>query len=454
MNVQKISLGYSPRPLQAELHKTLKRFNVIVAHRRFGKSVFCIAHMIARGLENQNLNPRYAYIAPLYSQAKRVAWDYLKQYALKIPGSVANEAELRVDIPRPDRGDMIRFTLLGADNPNSIRGIYLDGVILDEYADMNPSMWGEIIRPALADRLGWAIFIGTPKGQNEFYKLYDRATHGVKNEATGDYIKDTSWFSAMFKASETGVVAQSELDAAKAEMTEDEYEQEFECSFNAQLVGAYFKKELALAEKEGRITRVPHDPMLPVDLYFDLGINDMAAVWFVQSFRKRHRLIDYYEATGASIPEFVAEIRKRPYNLGDWVFPHDAQARDFSTGKSQLQVFYYLGARRSRVIPRVGTKRESINAARMIFGACEFDQEKCKRGLECLQNYQRKFDSKNNVFAEAPLHNWASNGADAFQQFAMGARDDSRDTAQSSLSNRRGEMVAETDFNPYARSLS
>ncbi len=451
--IQKISIGYTPRPHQIALHKSLKRFSVIVAHRRFGKTVFCIAHMLDAGLKNDKLNPRYAYIAPLYSQAKRVAWDYLKQYALKIPGAIANEADLRVDIPRPDRGDTIRFTLLGADNPASIRGIYLDGVILDEYADMSPAMWGEIIRPALADRLGWAIFIGTPKGQNEFYKLYERSIHGIKNETTGEFVKDPAWYGAMFKASETSVVDQSELDALRAEMTEDEYEQELECSFMAQLVGAYFKKELVLAEKEGRITRIPHDPMLPVDLYFDLGIDDMASVWFVQSFRGRHRMIDYYEVSGASIPEFVAVITKRPYVLGRWVFPHDAQARDFSSGKTQLQVFRSLGARKSSVVPRVGTKRESINAARMIFGACEFDRDKCKRGLECLTNYQRKWDSKNNVFSESPLHNWASNGADAFQQFAMGSRDDSRESSLDQFKNSRGELVAETEYNPFSRSV-
>ncbi len=256
----------------------------------------------------------------------------------------------------------------------------------------------------------------------------------------------------MYKASETGIIDADELASARKSMTEEEYEQEYECSFNAGLVGAYFGKELAIAEKEGRITTVPYDPMLPVDTYWDLGIDDLASVWFVQSLRGRHRVIDYYEVCGASIPDVVKDVRARNYNFGEWVFPHDANARDFSTGKAQIQVFYSLGCRPSRVVPRVGTKRESINAARMVFGACEFDKVKCKRGLEALANYQRKWNSKNNVFEESPLHNWASNGADAFQQFGLGVRRDSRDTL--GMHDRRyseSRLQAETDYNPFRR---
>lgn len=375
--------------------------------------------------------PRFAYIAPTYPQAKRVIWDPLKQYVSNIPCEI-NEADLRIDFPH----NKARIMLLSAENPVSLKGIYLDGVILDEAAEMHPDLWGEVIRPTLSDRRGWANFIGTPRGQNNFYDLYMYAKESG----------DPDWFSAMYKASETGLVSQEELASNRKQMTDDKFEQEFECSFNAGLIGSYFAKELSKAESEKRITRIPHDPGLPVDLYLDLGINDLAAVWFVQSLRGRHRLIDYYEVSGLSIPEFTAEIKKRNYNFGEWVFPHDAQARDFSTGKTQLQVFYNLGCRPQRVIPRIGTKQESINAARMIFGACEFDAEKCKVGLKALASYQKKWDAKNNVFSESPLHNFASNGADAFQQFALGCRSDSRGLGP----NARRDIKCEMDYNPYS----
>jgi phage terminase large subunit len=448
--VKRLSTGYQARPIQALLHKSVRRFNVIVCHRRFGKTVWSINHMIASGLRNERQNPRYAYLAPLYSQAKRVAWDYLKQYTASIPGVTCNEADLRVDIPRPEKGDVVRFQLLGADNPMSLKGIYLDGVVLDEFGDMNPVAWREVIRPTLSDRSGWAIFIGTPKGKNTFWELYDRALSGFENE-DGTRFKDPQWFGALYKASETKIISDSELESAKREMTDDEYEQEFECSFLAGLVGAYFAKELARAEKEGRITKVPHDPALPVDTYWDLGINDVCSVWFVQSLRGRHRCVDYFEICGASIPEVVREIKKKPYTFGEWVYPHDAAARDFSTGKTQQQIFYSLGCRPSRIIPRVGTKRESINAARMAFEACEFDSEKCSKGLKALAEYQRKWNAKNNVFEESPLHNWASNGADAFQCFALGVRTDSRDSISERRFGSQARLKAETSYDPFSR---
>lgn len=439
-----VSTGYVPRPLQYKLHQQLKRFNVIVCHRRFGKTIFALNHLIHRAISCPLIMPRYAYVAPNYGQAKRVVWDQLKHYTKNLPGVEFNESELRLDI----HGNKSRIMLLSAEKPDVLKGIYLDGAVLDEYATMDPATWSEVIRPALSDRKGGAIFIGTPKGQNNFYKQYQYALNG--DEKTG--LKDPDWFCALYKASQTGIVDAAELESARRAMTEDEYEQEFECSFNAALSGAYFGKELAKAEAEGRIKDVPYDPMFPVDTYWDLGIDDMASVWFVQSFRGRHRVIRYYEICGASIAEAVADVRKNNYVFGEWIFPHDAVARDFSTGKSQLQIFHSVGCRPSRVVPRVGTKREGINAARMVFGQCEFDKVNCKKGLDALANYQRKWNPKNNVYEESPLHNWASNGADAFQQFGLGSRPDSRDTyGIRQLGQPGGPTHSDMSYNPFKR---
>jgi phage terminase large subunit len=432
-----IATGFIPRRLQLELRQNLRRFNVIVCHRRFGKTVFAINHQIDKMLRNTLPSPRAAYLAPTYGQAKRIVWDYLKNYTEKVPGTVANEADLRLDYTH----NRARQMLLSAENPASLRGIYLDDVLLDEYAEMDPAVWSEVIRPTLNDRKGSAIFIGTPKGQNNFHKLYEYATQSG----------DPEWFGAMYKASETGIIHPDELASARRTMTEDEYEQEYECSFNAGLAGAYFAKELSKAESEGRVGNFPYDPALAVDTYWDLGINDMAAVWFVQSHRGLHRCIDYYEVCGSSIPEVVEVVKKKPYALGEYVFPHDADTRDFSTGKSQLQIFYNHGCRPSRVVPRVGSKREGINAARMIMPLVQFDRVKCKRGLEALANYQRKWNSKNNVFEESPLHNWASNGADAFQCFGLGQRGESRDSSTEYNDRYQGEMKAETAYNVFGR---
>ncbi len=404
-----ISLNYSPRPTQKDLHESLRRFNVILAHRRFGKTVFALMHLIDRALRCKLPMPRYAYIAPTYGQAKRVVWSYLKAYMANIPGVVFNEAELRADIP----SNGARIMLLSAENPMALKGMYLDGGVGDEFGDMNPIVWTEVIRPTLADRNGWFIFIGTVKGQNHFWEMYQKAIHSGNSE----------WYGKMLKASETGIIPKKELESLRAMMSEEEYNQEFECDPNAGLVGAYFGKEMSAAETGGRITKVPWEPTLPVDTYWDLGMNDTTAVWFVQSVRNVHNFIDCYEVSGSSIPQTVSHLSKLPYKYDAFVMPHDVNVQELGSGRTRKQDFYSLGCRNIRVIPRIKKKMDSINAARVMFSKCYFDRVKCEKGLKALSNYMRKWDAKTNCFSETPLHNWASNYADAFQQFGMGCRD-------------------------------
>jgi len=365
--------------------------------------------MVDRALRNTTKSPQYAYIAPTYGQAKRVAWEYIKDFTRKIPGAKANEADLRVDIPRPKTEDKIRIMLLGAENPGSVRGIYLDGVVLDEYAEMDPTIWSQVVRPALADREGWAIFIGTPKGQNHFYNLYSQAQ------------QYEDWYVRMFRASETKVIADSELEAAQREMSEEEYEQEFECSFTAALVGSYYGKLLDKAEKDGRLCNVPYDPNVPVDTFWDLGIGDTTAIWFCQTVGQEFRLIDYLEDGGQGLDFFVRELKKKPYIYREHTLPHDARARELGTGKSREETLRGLGLRQLYILPRWGVD-DGIHAVRMLLPKCWFDKVKCERGIKALRNYQRKWDSKNQLFLSKPKHDWASHGSDAFRYLAMGSK--------------------------------
>ncbi len=416
--VQEVSTGYTPRALQSVLHKALKRFNVIVCHRRFGKTVFSLNEMVDQGLRNTKKSPQYAYIAPTYGQAKRVAWDMLKDVTRNIPGVIVNEAELRVDIPRPASSDRIRFMLLGAENPGTIRGIYLDGVILDEFAEMDPIIWSQVVRPALSDRPGWAIFIGTPKGQNGFYSLYQQA----------QLHKD--WFSVMYKASQTGVLPLSELEQAKAIMSEEEYAQEYECSFSAALVGAYYGKRMAEAEDEGRVTNVAHDPAVPVDTFWDLGVDDTTVIWFGQRVGKNRHFIDYMEMSGEGLDFYAKELqKKKKYKYGTHYFPHDMAAREMGTGKSRIETWHSITGQTNTLIVPKQDLEDGINAVRMMLPKCWFDAEKCKRGIEALKSYERKFDTKNMIYTQKPLHNWASHAADAFRTAAMGL-DDRRATEE------------------------
>lgn len=410
---------YRPRPLQAQLHKSLKRFNVLVAHRRFGKTVFCINELIARAAANTRESPRYAYVAPLFTQAKDVAWQYLKQYTAPIPGTAVSETELRVDLPGG-----ARIRLYGADNPDRLRGLYLDGVVLDEYAQIHPRLWSEVIRPALADRQGWAIFIGTPMGRNQLYEIYEQA------RAQDD------WLAALFRASETGIIPAAELAAARRAMSEEQYAQEFECSFDAAVLGAYYGKLLAAVEREGRIGSVPWEPTLPVHTAWDLGIGDSTAIWFCQRAGRELRLIDYYESSGVGLDHYARVLGERPYVYGEHLLPHDAEVKELGTGKSRVETLASLGLR-PRVLPAMKVE-DGINAVRNLLPLCWFDATRCARGIEALRQYRREWDDRLRAFRPRPLHDWTSHAADAFRYLAQGLRPEDPGWARPLVYSNRG----------------
>ena len=215
-------------------------------------------------MTSKNHNPRFAYIAPTYGQAKKIAFDYLKYYTKEIPGTKYNETELRCDLVNG-----ARIMLLSSENPDSIRGIYLDGCIIDETAQINPTLINEVITPALSDRKGFMILVGTPKGMaNLFYDYYQKAQ------------SDPKWFLYKAKASETGIVDKEELDAALAVMGSQKYAQEFECSFIGNIQGSIYGDIIASLDDKKQITRVPIDPSYPVNTAWDLGYNDQTAIIF------------------------------------------------------------------------------------------------------------------------------------------------------------------------------
>ena len=374
------------------------RFGAIICHRRFGKSVCAINHLQKAALTCTKARPRFAYVAPTYTQGKTVAWDYMQYYAAPIPGIRVNQSELRIDYPN---GGQVR--IYGADNPDALRGIYLDGGVLDEYGLMAPNVFSEVIRPLLTDRQGWAMFIGTPNGKNQFYD--------VVQQARGD----DAWFFAEYKASQTGLIPDTELASARESMTADEYAQEFECSFEASVMGAIFAREIIAAREAGRITRVPYDPAIPVDTDWDLGVGDATAIWFSQSLRSREiRLIDYYEATGQGLPHYVDVLRRKPYSYGQHWAPHDIQVRELGSGNSRLETARQLGLF-FQVGPKVEKLEDGIHAARMLFPRCWFDADTCKHGIEALQHYRWDYNQRIQSHTHLPVHDWSSHSADSFR---------------------------------------
>lgn len=412
-------VAYEPRPQFLPFHLRKQRWAILVCHRRAGKTYAAIAELITRALATRKEHGRYAYIAPYYRQAKDVAFSYLKRLAQPVTVKTS-ETELSVELLN---GSRIR--LYGADSPDALRGIYLDGCVLDEAADFRPSVWGEIIRPMLADRKGWATFIGTPKGHGRFYEIHQQAQ------------ADPDWYSLVLKASETGILPPEEIADMKKVMTEAQADQELECSFEAAIQGAIFAKELAAAREAGRIGRVPYDPALPVHTMWDLGIGDPCAIWFAQILGQEARLIDYYEASGEGLPHYARVLQERGYVYGRHIGPHDIAVRELGSGRSRIEVAASLGIK-FEIAPNVPLE-DGIHAARLWMARCWFDETKCKAGLEALQHYRWAKNERLDELKSTPVHDWASHGSDSYRGGALALKDKPQKVKREARPQFRGD---------------
>ena len=315
-------------------------------------------------------------------------------------GATANHSELRVDFWGR------RISLYGSDNFDSLRGQYFDGVVLDEIGDQDPRIWNEIIRPALADRQGWALFIGTPKGANHFKDLRDRAG------------EEPGWASLEFKASDTQLIPQEELAAAKREMGHDKYSQEFECSFNAAVEGAYYGQLLNSLEEQKRLIEIQRDDLTQTYTAWDLGVSDSTAIWVCQAVNKEYRIMDFVENHGQGLDWYVNWIKENKWHTAKHILPHDVEVRELGTGKSRKEMLQDAGLEIT-VAPRLSVA-DGIQSVRKLLPNCWFNVPKTNQGLDCLRNYRREYDEKRNVYFDKPLHDWSSHAADAFRYLAIG----------------------------------
>jgi phage terminase large subunit len=385
------------RKHQAQVLDSLQRFNVLLAHRRFGKTVLALIVLIVKAFECKLNRPQLAYYCPTYSQAKRVAWPYLREFCAGIPGAVFNEAELKVTLP-----NSATIQLGSSDNPDASRGIYLDWVVMDEPSQMPPRMWTEVLRPALSDRLGGALFIGTPAGRHGlFYESYELA------DGRAD------WWRGMYKASSTGIVPDTELQSAQQAMSVAEYQQEYECSFDAAIRGAYYAEVM----DKCKICTIAPVAGQKVHISLDLGMNDATAAWFFQTDGNRVNVFAYAEYTNMGLPDIVNDWRSRGYVYGKVIAPHDIGVRSLSTGQTRKQTLHNLGcdvitAPNIQVI-------DGINQTRLFLSRCSFDKEGCRDGIEALRQYRSDWQDKKGVLTLKPLHDWTSHGADAMRYLAV-----------------------------------
>jgi hypothetical protein len=435
---------FIPRPLQRAMQEEKKRFNSWVVHRRFGKTVLAVNDLIECAIECPFDQGRYAYAGPTYAQVEDIVWTYLKEFTERIPGVEVQESKLAVWLPTR-RGSMSRIRLYGTDTPKQrLRGMYLDGIVFDEWAQIPPSVWSQQVRPMLSDvnRQGiddlgnpnqWATFIFTPFGRNHAYKMHRRAelwSKGLGVRIGGDNPDDPTgegelefrddWSYQHWKASETGILTRPELRAARLDMDDEEYEQEYECSFDAAVKGAIYAKYLAAIRNDGHVTNVPYNENLPVHTGWDLGYDDATAIWFVQCLGREVWVIDYYEASGAGLDHYAEVLARKGYRYGRHYLPHDVEVVELGTNKSRSAVLRDLGIR-PFTVPKHNVE-DGIAAVRALIPRTFWDASRTADGLDRLASYRRDYDDRQQVFRQKPKHDWTSHAADALRTLAEGLR--------------------------------
>lgn len=409
-----IKIPYKPRKWAKKLHNALVRWIVLVLHRRAGKTTAAFNHLQRDAMRYKNT--RYAYIAPTFKQAKRIVWAMAKQYASTIPGVKFNSSELLITYPNGSE-----IMILGSDSPDSLRGIALWGVFLDEYPLQSPIVFTEIVTKCLADHQGYCIFGGTPKGKGHFYKVFKVANQNPEtwclvyktideslNEESGRVIENLRLSLADDKKLvEDGL------------MTEDEFMQEWYNSFEAAAKGAVYLKELAEARQAGRVRDVPYDPRYPVYTIWDLGIgkSDAMAIGFYQRVANWVYCIDYYENTGLGMKHYIKVVKDKPYVYGKHFAPHDIRHKELISGKSRLEGAKLLGID-FEITPSVGLE-DGIDLARAMLHRTYFDKVKCELLLDFLGQYHYEPNEKKGILGRTPVHDFTSHAADHLRYAAV-----------------------------------
>lgn len=381
---------------------------VAVVHRRAGKSTGLMWRGIKRALTEKKPLPRVVHLLPYNVMWKRTGlWDQVARAAEAIPRAEVFKSEGAVKFPN---GGV--YQCGGADNPDAWRGGYADEVIADEFDDMPAGLIPLVVEPMLSDRHGTLIRSGTPKGNGLLQEAYDRA-----RSAPG-------YSSYLLDYTKTKALDGDAIGRLRQEMSEEEFAQELECSFNSPNSGSYYGKLMDEAEREGRITSVRHDPSLKVWTAFDLGIDDSTAIWCAQITRGGEwRFIDYIEDSGAGLDHYVRLLQQRPYIYEMHLLPHDAAVRELGSGKSRIETLTSLGVRPTRIV-RQHSVADGINAVRLVLPRAWFDAERCGRGIHALRHYRREWNEAAQTWRASPVHNHASHGADAARYLCLGAREE------------------------------
>lgn len=406
---------------------------VLVWHRRAGKDKTCVNLLATKMVERVGY---YLYLLPKQTQARKVIWKgqgkeqkdpdtgeiipgvkFLDHFPPELVRNV-NNTEMTIEFIN---GSICQ--LGGADSFDAMMGTNPIGIIFSEYSLQNPLAW-DYFRPILAENDGWAIFEYTPRGRNHGYFMKQQAVELARKEGSG-------WFFQQLTVNDTHAIPLEAIEAERAAgMSEEMVQQEFFCSFDAYNRGSIYGKQIKLAWKEKRIKLVPVDTRYPVSTFWDIGISKGAenrnAIWLAQLVDGEAHVVGYYENDDEGLDHYLMWLQdwKTDHNISwglHWA-PHDIQVRDWVSKKSRRAAAAKKGIKFKKVpnIPRA----DGIDAARKFLATCKIDEEACKKGIAGLTDYSYKFDEELQQFSRDPIHNWASNPADAFRMMAVAWKDE------------------------------
>lgn len=449
--------NWTPRPYQLPTWSYLENGGkraVEVWHRRAGKDEVALHWTAVDAIQNPG---NYWHMMPEYAHGRRAIWDAVNPHTGKKRIDEAFPPEIRVKTNQQEmKIELVSgavWHIVGSDNFDGLVGSPPRGVVFSEWSLADPRAWG-FIEPILEENGGWAIFPYTPRGNNHGKTMYDHAK------------SHPDWFAELLTAGSTGVFTQEQLDNIKAGLIsiygDNEglalYNQEYECSFEGCVPGAYYSKQMAEARQQGRITRVPHQPGAEVNTYWDLGVDDSMTIWFIQHIGRSHAVIDYYENTGFGLEHYAKALRgelpgtehRKAYTYGNHHMPHDAEQREMTNSEialSRKEVAENLGIKPIIVVSRVRNIdtliQVHIPACRNILPLCWFDEVRCSKGISALEGYCAEYDETKKKLGNRPLHNWCSHGADGFRTFGVGYKDetgwdDEEETDRQTRSRRGG----------------
>lgn len=398
----------TPRRLFVPYMDRPRRWGTLVVHRRGGKTVGLLQDLIRRAISFKRPGPptRYGFVAPTGDQAKAVAWPYLKQFLSSCPGVKWRDSELAVEFPTA-HGTMTELRLYSGNNFERIRGLYFDGLVIDEGDDISPNAWNYVFRAALSDYKGWATVSGTPKSKQWLYRRTQEAD-------------PEKHFTLVAPASQTRIIDQEELTEIREEIGDAAYEQEYEVSFEAPIPGAIFAKALAKVRGQGRITSLPHAPSGYYTIW-DLGSPMNTSVWTFQLVADKVLLHHCDAGMDWTLTDRVVEMTRRGYDYVGHILPHDGDST-LPGGLSYADELRKAGFRNVSVVPRTNDPLARNTTMEKMMDRCWFDKDGCEYGLSALSAYQRRFNDKLKQYEDGPLKNWASHPSDAFCMIAEAAQ--------------------------------